>query len=180
MISPDIELFFFVCILLLIVIFCSLYALYRHKTLLFKITISLITVLLCFLYGLYCYIDTTRVAHYCIDKQCLSIVKTYKGGGVNAVSYLSIYDKRIFSRFQLGINDHIDVLTPLGEMEDCVCFSTKLVDNKFIIKGFEPVKIKGNLDNIKLELSNYKVTENDILWHDLFYNSNRVKFRRLY
>ena len=180
MISPADELFFFGCILLLIVIFCAVYAIFHHKKLLFKITATLSTVLLGSLYALYCYIEPIKIADYCIDGQCIYIVHQYDGGGVNAVSYLRIYDKKIYSRFQLETNNHIAFLTPWDEMEDCVCLSDKLVDNKVVIKGFKPVKINGKLDNIKLELSNYKLDKSDVSVKDLFYKYHRLKFRSLY
>ena len=175
---------FVLLLFILLPIFLLIYGIYRairyRKTYILKMSVVLLGIMFCGMYYLYCYIDPINIAHYCIDKQCISIVETYKGGGVNAVSYFRIYDNKIYSRFQLGINNHIAILTPIGEMEPCICFSDKLVDNKFLIKVSSPVKINGNLHNVKLELDNYHLDNSDIAWHDLIYKYKRVKFRRLY
>ena len=175
---------FVLLLIILLPIFLLIYGIYRairyRKTYILKMSVVLLGIMFCGMYCLYCYIDPINVAYYCVDKQCISIVETYKGGGVNAVSYLRIYDKKIFSRFQLEKNNYIAVLTPLGEMEYCICFSDKLVDNKFLIKAYSPVKINGNLHNVKLELDNYYLDNSDIAWHDLIYKYHRLKFRHLY
>ena len=43
-------------------------------------------------YYIYChYFNQQKGAHYCIDKQCISIVHSYKSLSVNAPRYAKIY-----------------------------------------------------------------------------------------
>lgn len=121
-------------------------------------------------------------ATYCVKTQCISIVEIYKGGGVNAVSYIRIYEKRIFFRFQLEMNNYISFLTPFGEMDETedIHISEKLFNNKIVVKAISPIKTNGSVENIKLELDNYNLDDSDISLHDLIYKHKRVKYSIIY
>lgn len=77
---------------------------------------------------MYCYINPKKLTHYCIDKACISIVIRYGDSGINSPIYLRIYDKKIFARFQLEINDYIEFI-----FEGNVFISNILFDNKINI-----------------------------------------------
>ena len=56
-------------------------------------------------YAIYCELNPKEVSRYCVDTQCISVVKQYKpvvsGGDV----YIRIYQDRILFRFQLETKD---------------------------------------------------------------------------
>ena len=77
---------------------------------------------------MYCYINPKKLTHYCIDKACISIVVRYGDSGINSPIYLRIYDKKIFARLQLEINDYIEFI-----FEGNVFISNILFENKINI-----------------------------------------------
>lgn len=80
------------------------------------------------LYIIYCHINPKKLTHYCIDRECISIVIRYGDSGINSPIYLRIYDKKIFARLQLEINDYIEFI-----FEGNVFISNILFDNKINI-----------------------------------------------
>ncbi len=135
---------------LLLLIFLVIYGAYRairyRKIYLFKKSFVLLGVMFCGMYYLYChYFDQQKIAHYCIDKQCISIVHSYKSLSVNSPKYAKIYKGKILFRFQTIMKNYAELL-----MEDDVSISKKPLENKFIIYGSLPV-MHGNVDNIEVK-----------------------------
>ncbi|MBP3221861.1 MAG: hypothetical protein J6M43_07485 [Neisseriaceae bacterium] len=128
--------------------------LFQHiKTHILGIILVLLGIMIfCGLYIIGCHISPVSTATYCVKTQCISIVEIYKGGGVNAVPYIRIYEKRIFFRFQLEMNNYISFLTPFGEMDETedIHISEKLFNNKIVVKAISPIKTNGSVENIKL------------------------------
>lgn len=93
------------------------------------------------IYGIYCKLEPKKVSHYCIDDQCISIVRQAAGRD----SYIRIYQDRIFFRFQLERRGYIEL-----PIETHALISKRLSDNKFIVSAQAlPVKSHGYVDNIK-------------------------------
>ena len=70
-------------LLMLIPIFFVVYGIYHkircRKICILRTSFTLLVVILYSMYYIYCrYLDQQKVAYYCIDKQCISIVHLYK------------------------------------------------------------------------------------------------------
>ena len=93
----------------------------------------------CGMYYIYCrYLEPQEIAHYCRDKQCISVVHFYKG----YMPYARIYKGKIFFRLQANMKSYAELL-----MEDDISISK--IDNKFIIYGSLPV-IHGSINDIEI------------------------------
>ena len=166
---------FALLLLIFIPIFLVIYgirhAIYYRKIYILKMNFVLLLVMFLGVYYIYChYFNQQKVAHYCIDKQCISIVHSYKSLSVNAPRYAKIYEGKILFRFQAIMKNYAELL-----MEDDISISKKLLENKFIIYGSLPV-MHGNVDNIEIkEATGYtdRSSTNYIVSRDL-------KFKHLY
>ncbi len=148
-----------------------IYSIYHRKNLIFKMSLILLSIIFCGMYYTYChYLDQQKIAHYCINKQCISIVHSYKNLNINAPTYAKIYEGKILFRFQTKMKNHAELL-----MEDDILISKKPLENKFIIYGSLPV-MHGNVDNIEVkEAADYI----DRVGTD-YIESKDLKFKYLY
>lgn len=147
------------------------HSIYNHKIYILKISCVLLGVIFCSIYYIYCrYFDQQKIAYYCIDKQCISIIHFYKNSSINSPMYVKIYKGKILFRIQAKFRNHTELL-----MEDDILIGKKPLDNKFIIYGSMPV-IHNNVSNIKIKEINsytYNCLTDYIVSRDL-------KFRYLY
>lgn len=162
-------------LLMLIPIFFVVYGIYHkiryRKIYILRISFTLLVVILCSMYYIYCrYLDQQKVAYYCIDEQCISIVHLYKDYGINSPTYARIYAGKILFRFQVRAKNYAELL-----MEDDISISKKILGNKFIIYGSLPV-IYGNVDNIEVKEATGYI---DRASTDYIVSRN-LKFRHLY
>lgn len=142
-----------------------------RKICILRTSFTLLVVILCSMYYIYCrYLDQQKVAYYCIDKQCISIVHLYKDYGINSPTYARIYAGKILFRFQVRTKNYAELL-----MEDDISISKKILGNKFIIYGSLPV-IYGNVDNIEVKEATGYI---DRASTDYIVSRN-LKFRHLY
>ena len=138
--------FFLTFILVFFIIYCIYHTSYYRKTYIIKIDFILIGVIFFGMYYIYCrYLDPQKIAYYCIDKQCISIIHFYKSFSINSPEYAKVYEGKILFRFQTKINNNAEFL-----MEDDISISKKLSDHKFIIYGSFPV-MHGNIDSIEIK-----------------------------
>lgn len=161
-----------VLLLAIIPIFFIKYGIYRairyRKTYILKIGFALFGVIFFSIYCIYCrYIDQQKIAYYCIEKQCISIVLFYKNSGVNSVQYAKIYEGRILFRFQAKMKNYAELL-----MEDDILISKKLSNNKFIVYGSLPI-LYGNFRDVDIKEANGYIDRDEtdyIISKDLKFN----------
>ena len=113
-------------LLMLIPIFLVVYGIYNKirysKICILRTSFTLLVVILCSMYYIYCrYLDQQKVAYYCIDEQCISIVHLYKNYGINSPTYARIYAGKILFRFQVRAKNYAELL-----MEDDISISKKI------------------------------------------------------
>ncbi|HEZ0134627.1 hypothetical protein I7S79_05620 [Neisseria meningitidis] len=162
-------------LLMLIPIFFVVYGIYHkiryRKICILRTSFILLVVILCSMYYIYCrYLDQQKVAYYCIDEQCISIVHLYKDYGINSPTYARIYAGKILFRFQVRAKNYAELL-----MEDDISIGKKILGNKFIIYGSLPV-IYGNVDNIEVKEATGYIDRSST---DYIVSRN-LKFRHLY
>ncbi|ACA31900.1 conserved hypothetical protein [Histophilus somni 2336] len=162
-------------LLIFIPIFLTIYVIYHaihyHKTYILKMSFVLLGLIFFSMYYIHCrYIDPQKIAHYCIDGKCISIVHLCKGCGINSPTYAKIYDGKILFRFQTKTRNHAEFL-----MEDDILISKIILGNKFIIYGSLPL-MYGNVDTIKVKEAAGYINEERID----YIASRKLKFRYLY
>lgn len=162
-------------LLILIPIFLAIYGIYHtiwyRKTCILKMSFTLLMIIFCSMYYIYCrYLDQQKLAHYCIDGQCISIVHLCNNCGINSPTYARIYTGKILFRFQTKAKNYAELL-----MEDDILISKKTLGNKFIIYGSLPV-MNGKLDNIEIKEAAGYINRDDID----YIVSKKLKFRYLY
>ncbi|MBQ9725684.1 MAG: hypothetical protein IJV56_10185 [Neisseriaceae bacterium] len=123
------------------------------------------------MYYIYCrYLEPQEIAHYCRDKQCISVVHFYKGYSINDMPYARVYKGKIFFRLQAQMNNYAEFL-----MEDDIHISKKPVESKFIIYGSLP-KMHGKVDNVEIRKAGGYIDRSS----DNYIVSRDLKFRILY
>lgn len=120
-------------------------------------------------YAIYCELNPKEVSRYCVDTQCISVVKQYKpvvsGGDV----YIRIYQDRILFRFQLETKGYIEL-----PLETHALISKRLVSDKFIVSSQGiPVEKHGGVKNINFDLIKFYSEEDadNISTYDLEYRN---------
>ncbi len=166
---------FALLLLTLLPIFLVTYGIYHaihyQKTYILKMIFVLLILMFFSMYYIYCrYIDQQKIAHYCINEQCISIVYFYKSLSINAPMYAKIYEGKILFRFQTEMKNYAELL-----MEDDILIHKKTLENKFIIYGSLPV-MHGNVDTIEIKEVTGYIDQGD---HD-YIVSEDLKFKYLY
>lgn len=115
----------------------------------------------------YYFLNPKKVATYCIDGECISVVIQYKQTISGGDKYIRIYHRKISSRFQLNVNEYIEF-----PAETDVLISKRLFNNRFIISAQTyPATVIGSYGNLELKIMELysEGDENNISTSDLPY-----------
>jgi hypothetical protein len=115
-----------------------------HKSIQILSILLILTLIICTYY----FFNPKKIAIYCIDGECVSVVIQYKPTISGGDKYIRIYHRKISFRFQLIINDYIEF-----PVETEVLISRRLVNNKFVVSSqVYPVIVIGSYENIELKI----------------------------
>ncbi len=87
-------------------------------------------------------LDPKKIAKYCIEDECITIVVQYHRVISGGNSQIRVYVKEVHTRYFLDFSSYAEF-----PVETHFLISKNLVDNKFIISSQSLPTIKGNLGN---------------------------------
>ena len=109
----------------------------------FKIKLLVVFIVLSFIFiEIFNFFEPKKVARYCLNNECITVVMQYQNSVSGGNSQLRVYKRNILTRYFLAFGSYAEF-----PIETHFLISDGLIDNKFVISSQSLPKIHGELED---------------------------------